>query len=73
VKNARTSSARAANRRSHPRTVEAGRPSPAAIFRCPSPARRGLQRRPDHHALIGPPRQAPRRQQHMRRPAPPAP
>ena len=38
VKNARTASARAANRRSHPRTVEAGRPSPAAIVRCPAPA-----------------------------------
>ena len=38
VKNARTCSARAANRRSHPRTVEAGRPSTAAIVRCPAPA-----------------------------------
>ena len=38
VKNARTSSARAANRRSHPRTVDAGRPSTAAIVRCPAPA-----------------------------------
>ena len=33
VKNARTASARAANRRSHPRTVDAGRTSPAAILR----------------------------------------
>ena len=34
----RTSSARAANRRSHPRTVDAGRPSLTAIVRCPAPA-----------------------------------
>src|SRR6266536_231765 len=38
VKNARTAPARAANRRSHPRTADAGRPSPAAIVRCPAPA-----------------------------------
>jgi len=38
VKNARTSPARAANRRSHPRTVDAGRPSTTAIVRCPAPA-----------------------------------
>ena len=38
VKNTRTSSARPANRRSHPRTVEAARPSRTAILRCPSPA-----------------------------------
>ena len=38
VKNTRTSSARPANRRSHPRTVGAGRPSRPAIRRCPSPA-----------------------------------
>jgi hypothetical protein len=38
VKNTRTGSARPANRRSHPRTVAAGRPSSPAIFRCPAPA-----------------------------------
>ena len=38
VKNARTSSVRPQNRRSHPRTVSAGRPSRPAILRCPSPA-----------------------------------
>jgi len=38
VKNTRTCSARPANRRSHPRTVAAARPSIAAILRCPSPA-----------------------------------
>jgi transcriptional regulator with XRE-family HTH domain len=38
VKNTRTCSARPANRRSHPRTVDAGRPSPAATFRNPAPA-----------------------------------
>ena len=32
-----------------------------------------LQRRPDHRARIRAPRQAPRRKQHMRAPAPPAP
>jgi len=37
VKNTRTSSARPANRRSHPRTVAAARPSCPAILRCPSP------------------------------------
>ncbi len=37
VKNTRTSSARPANRRSHPRTVDAGRPARPAILRCPSP------------------------------------
>ena len=72
VKNARTCSARPANRRSQPRTVEAGRPSPRDRA-VPGPGRRGLQRRPDHLARIGPPGQAPRRQQHMRRPALPAP
>jgi para-nitrobenzyl esterase len=38
VNNTRTSSARAPNRRSQPRTVAAGRPNPAAIGRWPSPA-----------------------------------
>jgi hypothetical protein len=33
VKNARTRSARPANRRSHPRTVDGGRPSSPAILR----------------------------------------
>jgi len=37
VKNTRTSSARPANRRSHPRTVDAARPARPAILRCPSP------------------------------------
>ena len=73
VKNARTSSARAANRRSHPRTVDAGRPSTAGDRAVPGPGRGGLQRRPDHRARISPPGQAPRRQQHMRRAAPAAP
>lgn len=38
VNAARTASARAANRRSQPRTVSAGRPSAAAIARQPAPA-----------------------------------
>jgi hypothetical protein len=38
VNAARSGPARAANRRSQPRTVAAGRPSPAAICRCPHPA-----------------------------------
>jgi hypothetical protein len=38
VKNTRTCSARPANRRSHPRTVDAGRPSICAAFRNPAPA-----------------------------------
>ena len=38
VKKARTGPARPANRRSHPRTVEAGRPSARATERCPPPA-----------------------------------
>jgi hypothetical protein len=38
VKNTRTASARPANRRSHPRTVDAARPATPAILRCPSPA-----------------------------------
>jgi hypothetical protein len=37
VKNTRTASARPANRRSHPRTVVAGTPNPAAIDLCPPP------------------------------------
>jgi hypothetical protein len=37
------------------------------------PARRRLQRRPDHRGRVRLPQQAPRRQQHMRHPAPPAP
>jgi hypothetical protein len=38
VNTPRTSSAREMNRASQPRTVEAGQPSPAAIFRWPVPA-----------------------------------
>ena len=38
VNAARTDSARPANRRNHPRTVAAGRPTNAAIRRCPTPA-----------------------------------
>ena len=38
VKNTRTCSARPANRRSHPRTVDGGRPSICAVFRNPAPA-----------------------------------
>lgn len=38
MKNARTSPARAPNRRSQPRTVSAGRPHAAAIGRAPAPA-----------------------------------
>jgi hypothetical protein len=59
VNTSRTCSARRVNARSQPRTVDAGRPS--------------LQRQPDHLPGISPPGQAPRRQQHMRHPAPTAP
>src|ERR1019366_7876914 len=38
VNNTRTSSARPPKRPSPPRTVDAGRPNPAAIKRCPAPA-----------------------------------
>ncbi|GAA2611714.1 hypothetical protein GCM10010436_12960 [Paractinoplanes durhamensis] len=38
VNPARTDSARSAKRRSHPRTVDAGRPTSTAICRCPQPA-----------------------------------
>ena len=69
----RTSSARPANARSQPRTVDGGRPSSTGDRPVPGPGRLRLQRRPDHRGLIGPPRQARHRQQHMRPPAGPAP
>ncbi|GAA0714543.1 hypothetical protein GCM10010199_14650 [Dactylosporangium roseum] len=69
----RTASARAANRRTQPRTVSGGRPSHPAIRRNPTPAAPGRQRSPDHDHRVRPAQQPLHRQQHMRHPAPGAP
>ena len=68
----RTCSARAANARSQPRTVEAAA-LPPRDHPVPGPGRLHLKSPADHLARIGPPRQAPRREQHMRPAAAPAP
>ena len=56
VNAARTDSARPANRRSHPRTVAAGRPTSTATRRAPHPGSLRRQTRTDHLDDIGPAR-----------------
>jgi hypothetical protein len=66
VNTARTGSTRAAKRRSQPRTVSGGRPSRAAISRCPAPVAFAVNPAPITAAVSARRTQQQHRQQHMR-------
>ena len=70
VNTTRTASTRAAKRRNQPRTVSGGRPSSAAIRRCPTPAAFAASAAPITAAVSARRSQQQHRQQHMRRPQP---